>query len=56
MDDKYTCSCGNHTWQILENVVRCTACCTDFAVPHMPVAAFNHLIILEQEQQEELQD
>ena len=47
MADKYTCSCGNQTWQILDDVVRCTACWTDFAAPHMPVGAFNRMVVLE---------
>lgn len=51
MADKYTCSCGNQTWQILETAVRCTACGTEFvAPPHMPVAAFNHMVTLELEE------
>ena len=49
MADVYTCSCGNQTWQILETAVRCTACGTEFVAPHMPVAAFNHLVALELE-------
>jgi len=48
--DMYTCSCGNQTWQILETAVRCTACGTEFVAPHMPVAAFNHMVTLELEE------
>lgn len=51
MADMYTCSCGNQTWQILETAVRCTACGTEFvAPPHIPVAAFNHMVTLELEE------
>lgn len=46
----YTCNCGNQTWQILETAVRCTACAAQFVVPHMPVAAFNHIVTLELEE------
>lgn len=49
MADKYTCRCGNQTWQILETAVRCTACETQFVAPHTPVAAFNHIVTLELE-------
>jgi len=49
MADMYSCSCGNQTWQILETAVRCTACGAEFVAPHMPVAAFNHLVTLELE-------
>jgi hypothetical protein len=50
MADKYTCSCGNQTWQILGTAVRCTACETEIVAPHMPVAAFNHMVTLELEE------
>jgi len=50
MADRYTCRCGNQTWQILETAVRCTACGTQFVAPHTPVAAFNHLVTLELEE------
>jgi hypothetical protein len=49
MADVYTCSCGNQTWQILEAVVRCAACGTEFAAQHMPVAEFNHTVTEELE-------
>ena len=48
MADKYTCSCGNQTWQILEDdVVRCTSCWTDYVAAHLPVGSFNRMVILE---------
>jgi hypothetical protein len=50
MADLYTCSCGNQTWQILETVVRCTACETEFAVQHTPVSEFNHRVTQELEE------
>jgi len=50
MADRYTCRCGNQTWQILETAVRCTACGIQFVAPHTPVAAFNHLVTLELEE------
>jgi len=50
MADRYTCRCGNQTWQILETAVRCTACGAQFVAPHTPVAAFNHLVTLELEE------
>jgi len=50
MADVYTCSCGNQTWRILENAVRCTACATDFVAAHMPVAEFNHMVTEELEE------
>jgi len=50
MADRYTCRCGNQNWQILENAVRCTACGAQFAAPHVPVAAFNHIVTLELEE------
>ncbi len=57
MADMFTCRCRNQTWQILETAVRCTGCGTQFAVPHMPVAAFNHIVTLELEiEREEVLD
>ena len=50
MADVYTCSCGNQTWQILEAIVRCTACGTEFVALHMPVADFNHMVTEELEE------
>jgi len=50
MADVYTCSCGNQMWKILEDVVRCTACATEYVAPHMPVAEFNHMVTLELEE------
>ena len=57
MADKYVCSCGNHTFQILEKAVRCAMCGAEFVAEHMPVAAFNHMVALgvELEEQEVLE-
>ncbi len=50
MADLYTCNCGNQTWEIIETGVRCTACQTEFAVHHMPVKDFNHMVTEELEE------
>jgi hypothetical protein len=44
MDNVYTCSCGNQTWIILDNAVRCTACNEQFAVHLTSVRDFNHMV------------
>lgn len=44
MADIYTCSCGNQTWEIFDNGVRCLACKEEFVVTHMPVKDFNHMV------------
>ena len=44
MDNVYTCSCGNQTWVISDNAVRCTACNAQFVTPLTPVAEFNHKV------------
>lgn len=54
MADLYTCSCGNQTWQILDAVVRCTACGTEFATQHLPVLEFNEMVTQELEETFEL--
>lgn len=51
MTDLYTCSCGNQTWQIFDTGVRCTACNTEFAAVHTPVAEFNHSVTQEMEEE-----
>ena len=53
MENVYTCSCGNETWVILDNAVRCTACKMVFAVPLTPVKDFNHLVSEEVQELEE---
>ncbi len=53
MEDVYTCTCGNRTWLILENVVRCAACDTEFPAQHTPVREFNRLVSEEVEELEE---
>ena len=50
MADMYTCSCGNQTWQVLEDIVRCVAGGTEIVAPHMPVQAFYHMVTLELEE------
>lgn len=50
MTDLYTCNCGNQTWEIFENGVRCVTCQTEFMVPHMPVKEFNHMVTEELEE------
>ena len=54
MNNLYTCSCGNQTWQIFESGVRCTACQSEFASQHLPVTEFNHQVT--QEMEEELEE
>ena len=52
MAELYTCACGNQTWQIFDTGVRCTACQTEYATPHVPVSEFNSSV--KQELEEEL--
>jgi hypothetical protein len=47
MENVYTCSCGNQTWMVLENSVRCTACNEVFTVAVPPVVEFNHMVLNE---------
>jgi hypothetical protein len=54
MEDVYTCSCGNQTWLILENVVRCAACNLEYPAQHTPVNEFNHMV--NDKVQEDLED
>lgn len=54
MADFYTCRCGNQTWKIFENGVRCTVCGTEFVTQHTPVSEFNHTVT--QEMEEELEE
>jgi hypothetical protein len=51
MNDLYTCSCGNQTWQIFDTLVRCTACKAQYPSQHIPVAQFNHEIVQEMEEE-----
>jgi len=51
MADLYTCSCGNQTWEILDTVVRCTACETEYVTLHTPVAEFNSGVTKEMEEE-----
>jgi hypothetical protein len=44
MDNVYTCSCGNQTWVILDNAVRCAVCNEQFAVQLTPVRDFNRTV------------
>lgn len=53
MDNVYTCTCGNQTWIIFDNAVRCTVCTTQFTVQNTPVTEFNHSVT---EQLEELEE
>ncbi len=52
MDNVYTCICGNQTWIIMENVVRCTVCHTDYNVQLTPVSEFNAKVMEELEEEE----
>lgn len=40
----YTCSCGNQTWQVGENGVRCTSCNAVFNAQFTPVREFNEMV------------
>ena len=51
MADMYTCSCGNQTWEILDRIVRCASCKTEFVAQHTAVAEFNHAIAIEVEEE-----
>jgi hypothetical protein len=51
MADMFTCTCGNQTWQIFDEGVRCTTCKTEFITHHVPVAEFNHTLNLELEEE-----
>jgi hypothetical protein len=51
MADLYTCSCGNQTWEILDNGVRCTACKTEYVTLHTPVSEFNSAVTKEMEEE-----
>jgi len=51
MADLYTCSCGNQTWEILDSVVRCTACETEYVTLHTPVSEFNSAVTKEMEEE-----
>lgn len=53
MENVYTCTCGNQTFIVLDNAVRCTACNTVFATKNTPVAEFNHQVTEELEELEE---
>jgi len=53
MENVYTCSCGNQTWFVLEQVVLCTRCNKKFPVQLTPVAEFNHMVSEEVEAVEE---
>jgi hypothetical protein len=52
MENVYTCVCGNQTWIVMENAVRCTICHADFDVQLPPVREFNQRIMQEIEEQE----
>ncbi len=54
MENVYTCSCGNQTWLILETAVRCQACNREFTTEHTPVTQFNHAVLEEIEELEEV--
>lgn len=43
-EEVYTCSCGNETWVVLNNLVRCTACKLEFPAELTPVREFNHRV------------
>ena len=51
MADLYTCSCGNQTWEILDTVVRCTACETEYVTLHTSVSEFNSTVTKEMEEE-----
>jgi hypothetical protein len=53
MENVYTCTCGNQTWTVLDNAVRCTACNTVFPTVNTPVTEFNHELMTELEELEE---
>jgi hypothetical protein len=41
MENSYTCVCGNQTWFVLEQAVRCAVCGKQFAVQMTPLDEFN---------------
>jgi hypothetical protein len=41
MSNVYTCICGNQTWIVFENFVRCTVCQREYEVQNTPVREFN---------------
>lgn len=49
MNDVYTCSCGNQTWQIFETGVRCTECKNEYVTQHTPVLEFTQIVAKELE-------
>jgi hypothetical protein len=53
MEPLYTCSCGNQTWVILDNAVRCTACNERYEVVLTPVQEFNRMVAEEIQELEE---
>lgn len=53
MENVYTCTCGNQTWIVLDNAVRCTACNAVFPIRNTPVTEFNHELLTEIEEMEE---
>ncbi len=54
MENAYTCSCGNQTWLVLEQAVQCIACNEIFPVQLMPVPEFNHKVLEEVVEAEDL--
>ena len=54
MENAYTCTCGNQTWFVLEQAVRCSACNERFAVQLTPVDEFNHTVLEEVVEADEL--
>jgi hypothetical protein len=53
MENVYTCTCGNQSWVLLENGARCTACKSEFDVPHFSVREFNRIVVEELKEEEE---
>lgn len=50
MADLYTCKCGNQSWEILDNTVRCTTCQAEYITQHTPVSEFNRALTQELEE------
>ena len=48
----YTCTCGNQTWIVFDDVVRCTMCHKDYDVQNTPVFDFNAKAAKELEEHE----